>query len=682
MALNAAILGYEYFPDPTKGRPVYFGSVYVGVVDLDPQIPANQLTIQYRQEDGTLVPATQPVLTGAGGIPLYNGSPVQIIVDGAYSMKVLNSSGAQVYYRADSTDNEPDAINPLDILSDLRANTDNSINRVSLAGHTTKGDGGGGEFWLDTSDTTTADADGVNIIDAVAPRIGTWKRIYSGAVNALWFGLQGGANDDTAAVQAWLDTPYKSLAGAPGTYKITSTLISAVADRIITGNNMELAPTNAVGTALLDLRANNQQVEKFILQADADAQCGGIFIGAFDDCEINNNLIRNFDGSGGTDTGSAILCSSQGKNHSIHHNRVIDCHFSHAALQYGSIHCNAGGSVIEDNIILDCQQTGISVAGGSSGGSHYIQILNNTMVGKLASATSGGVNVDGFTIGADVSGNRIRNMAVEVILISGSLAIYGAITTDVTINNNRLYECVLNEIVLQGGTTGDIKRVLIEGNKGYRSTNTNQALVMDSADDVDVFGNTFYGHDSGYIVIGVCSRHNVTGNTFINQTNTAIQCAASESIYTNNRVWGDGANTIGLSFNAINLAGKLSIHGNGVRNCDVGIQGTFNPSSPVYVARNNLGGNNTDLNYTGELADSSSDNSFDAVLAGEATLVAGVATIVLNTVLAGDRIELDLKTPSGTRGALYVNSITAASGFAVKSTDVADTSVIYWRIIR
>jgi len=89
-------LGIEYFPDPTKGKPVFFGSIYVGDPDTDPEIESNQKSVTLKEEDGTLVSVSQPVATGAGGVPLYNGSPVQILTDGNYSLKVLNKSGKQV----------------------------------------------------------------------------------------------------------------------------------------------------------------------------------------------------------------------------------------------------------------------------------------------------------------------------------------------------------------------------------------------------------------------------------------------------------------------------------------------------------------------------------------------------------------------------------------------------------
>ena len=97
---NAVRLPYEYFPDPTRGRPVFNGFIYIGLPDTDPQIATNRLVVTAIQEDGISVPIAQPIRTGAGGVPVLNGSPVQLQVSGEHSMKVLDSLGAQVYYAA------------------------------------------------------------------------------------------------------------------------------------------------------------------------------------------------------------------------------------------------------------------------------------------------------------------------------------------------------------------------------------------------------------------------------------------------------------------------------------------------------------------------------------------------------------------------------------------------------
>lgn len=89
---------YQYFPDPTQGRPVFNGSIYIGNPDSDPQIAANQKQLTAYTEEGGTVAVSQPIKTGAGGVPLINNSPVQLVVEGEYSIKVLNSKGAQVYY--------------------------------------------------------------------------------------------------------------------------------------------------------------------------------------------------------------------------------------------------------------------------------------------------------------------------------------------------------------------------------------------------------------------------------------------------------------------------------------------------------------------------------------------------------------------------------------------------------
>jgi hypothetical protein len=100
MALNIVALPQEYIPDFNQGRPLFNAQIYVGIPDLDPEIPANRKTVTLRQESGDTVNVPQPIRTSSGGVPTYNGSPAQILVDGNYSIKVLDRYGAQQYYYA------------------------------------------------------------------------------------------------------------------------------------------------------------------------------------------------------------------------------------------------------------------------------------------------------------------------------------------------------------------------------------------------------------------------------------------------------------------------------------------------------------------------------------------------------------------------------------------------------
>lgn len=77
---------------------MYNGFIYVGLPDTDPQVVSNRLVVRAFQEDGLSVPISQPIRTGAGGVPTLNGSSIQLQVEGEYSIKVLDHLGAQVYY--------------------------------------------------------------------------------------------------------------------------------------------------------------------------------------------------------------------------------------------------------------------------------------------------------------------------------------------------------------------------------------------------------------------------------------------------------------------------------------------------------------------------------------------------------------------------------------------------------
>ena len=95
---NLIRLGPQYFPKSEVGTPTGAGSLYIGDVDTDPTITGNQKTVQALQESGSLITVSQPITLSAGGIPLYNGSPVSLYTEGNYSLTVLDINGAQVYY--------------------------------------------------------------------------------------------------------------------------------------------------------------------------------------------------------------------------------------------------------------------------------------------------------------------------------------------------------------------------------------------------------------------------------------------------------------------------------------------------------------------------------------------------------------------------------------------------------
>ena len=108
MASNIVKLGLEYFPQSSIGRPISNADIYVGIPDTNPETVGNQKQLSVLQEDGTIVAVDQPISTGAGGVPLYDGSPVTLLVDGDYSLKVNDSTGIQMYYIPNTSDQSLD----------------------------------------------------------------------------------------------------------------------------------------------------------------------------------------------------------------------------------------------------------------------------------------------------------------------------------------------------------------------------------------------------------------------------------------------------------------------------------------------------------------------------------------------------------------------------------------------
>lgn len=229
MATRALILRPGYFPLFDNGKPISSGYIYIGEPDLDPEIVSNQKAITFLQENGTEVPGSQPVRTSAGGVPTYNGSPVTVLVDGNYSVKVLDKYGSQVYYVPKNADlQDSDIVTKVDTIADLRALTGLADGQVIYAtNHTSDGDGGGGEFVVVGDELGETDNNGtLLVIDGKVVE----RRNYDHPTPSMFGAQADGVTDDTGAFSA---------AGAVGSVVLVPYSADGynVADTVVSGGS-------------------------------------------------------------------------------------------------------------------------------------------------------------------------------------------------------------------------------------------------------------------------------------------------------------------------------------------------------------------------------------------------------------------------------------------------------------
>lgn len=67
--------------------------------------------------------------------------------------------------------------------------------------------------------------------------------------------------------------------------------------------------------------------------------------------------------------------------------------------------------------------------------------------------------------------------------------------------------------------------------------------------------------------------------------------------------------------------------------------------------------------------------------AGTVTLTGGTATVALSSITTGSLVYLTVQNPAGTVGSLYLNTLTAGTGFTIKSTSSSDTSTVAYLVV-
>lgn len=85
------------FINPYHGNPLNNAHIYIGKKDTDALVPDNWQSVYLLGEDDSKTPITQPLRTNAAGVIVYNGKPITVWIDDAYSIVIIGVDGRQLY---------------------------------------------------------------------------------------------------------------------------------------------------------------------------------------------------------------------------------------------------------------------------------------------------------------------------------------------------------------------------------------------------------------------------------------------------------------------------------------------------------------------------------------------------------------------------------------------------------
>lgn len=227
---------FRVFTD-VDGEPLEDGYIHIGAVNQNPQA----VPISVFWDVALTIPAAQPIRT-LGGYPSRSGTPSRMYVaEAEYSISVSNKNSTLIYSSLDSDDPLAEESSPsngaaliargdqiVSSITELRALLKTSASKFAFVnGYYAAGDGGGGQYWLDVADTTSADNGGTII---VATDGGRWKLSRTSSVSVKQFGAKGdNIADDSVSIQAAITATRDELGGEiyfpTGTYKYGTTLV-------------------------------------------------------------------------------------------------------------------------------------------------------------------------------------------------------------------------------------------------------------------------------------------------------------------------------------------------------------------------------------------------------------------------------------------------------------------------
>ncbi|MBL4940047.1 MAG: hypothetical protein JKY81_00120 [Colwellia sp.] len=522
------------FADVGKGITPSSGAKYF-FFESNTSTPKNTYT-----DEALTTPNTNPVISDSNGL-----FPDIWLEDGQYKVRLTDKNDIQKNPDADPISNLSSSISTgpeldeIPINSNLRVDTiallgqeEPTVNLQSilLNGHTNAGIGGG-EFFFDASDTTSADNNGTIIVTSGGKR---WKRIYDGAVDVAWFGAIGdGVTKDSTAFQNAADTGDFHISECPVYFLVGG--LSVPEGRTVTGQRVYTYTAFDVA----DIEGKNAVVYD---------TSESTFISWGEGCEIRHCSFHGVDRSRDfLDTGSGATRF-----------RMFQCDVFRCADGFGR-----GGSVVGNSRLLECHFSGNTNGINAITDSHIYMCEINANEGPGIRVTAG--NNDTVYIGNKVEfnntfgyqffGGNTSNMIIGgVIDRNGSAGI--SVTSDAELSiigvklrrNGRFSELVPEQdcqIAIRGGTTDKLRISDIQtatgdddGGGGYLSpaytiTASNSAGIIGSIVNSNLNGATtgiLLSQGGGSLTVGTFVANAVDNASIVFETGTNILDSAAANV--------------------------------------------------------------------------------------------------------------------------------------------------------
>lgn len=372
---------------------------------------------------------------------------------------------------------------PFSTIANLKASSDftTSGSVVDVSGYYAIGDGGGGKFYWDATNTETDN--GGTIIQVTGIATGRWIRIIEDVIDAKYFGVVN-STDTTLRMQEavkYAKTVNASVFKCVGfsdlnikellldTFKniefdFTGTTLNATQNATL--------PVSGFGTNTCFKILDSSNVKFKGLELNGNSfSITGIAVESSDNVEIYNNKIHDVSGRG------IVSCNTN--RILLKRNKVYDNLSASVGIVIGNN--NAGfynqNSVCEHNEVYNCQATGIAFQ-TISGNCSYNKSYNNQGSGIITTGAVSGEVTDKVTInGNECFGNLFQGIQEDTTAPPSD--------THIVVVDNICYEndvfgiavfqdnnwIISNNVCYDNGSGGTSAGIRIEGGKGISVNN-------------------------------------------------------------------------------------------------------------------------------------------------------------------------------------------------------------------